>query len=316
VTLDVVDCFGALAEYRGEIASLAAAFAWAITSLIFVRVRVPAAALNLFKNAASCVFLFLTLVAFALLGDGAERPGSVVAADVLTWSWLVASAVIGLVIGDHGYFRSLQILGARRALILLTLTPPSSALIAGLVLGERLGASAWVGMALTLAGVVWVVRERMATSETPGHYPGSTTAGVLYGLLGCIGQAAGAVLSKLAMARGIEPLDATFARMLIAVVAGLALAMVGRRVVAWTRALATPHVLARLVPASFLGTYLGVWACLFAYRHTEVGVATTLQSTSPIFVLPLVWIVLRQPVSARAALGALLAVAGIAVLLL
>ena len=68
--------------------------------------------------------------------------------------------------------------------------------------------------------------------------------------------------------------------------------------------------------ATFLGTYCGVWLMNYGLRNLPVGVASTLNSTSPIFILPLSALVLGEKVSPRAIFGAIIAVAGIAVLAL
>ena len=70
-----------------------------------------------------------------------------------------------------------------------------------------------------------------------------------------------------------------------------------------------------LVGATFLGTYLGIWLMNAGFLATYVGVAATLNATSPIFALPLVALA-GERVSARATIGAFIAVAGVALLFL
>jgi drug/metabolite transporter (DMT)-like permease len=317
MVLSVVEnLFATVTSYWGELFGLGAALLWAITSLIFVKMRAPAAAINLFKNGWSCVFVLVTIVVLGARRGSLLQESGILSADLTTWGWLTASAITGLVIGDTAYFRSLQILGPRRCLTLTTVSPLISALLALLFLDENLGLVAWSGMAVTLAGVLWVIRERTPPGETPGHYPGSTLSGVLAGTIAALGTAFGAVCSKQAMNRGVDALDATFGRMCLAVVIGAAIAASRAQLVGWIKTLCTRASLARIVPAAFMGSFLGVWFCLLAYKHTKVGIATTMHSTSPIFILPLVLLVSRQRVTLRAALGALVAVAGIAMLFL
>ncbi len=147
-------------EYWGRTAGLGTALAWAVSSLIFSRVKVPAAALNLFKNSFSALFLLLTL---AILRVPEGIP--LISADDTAWVLLSLSSVVGLVLGDTCYFRSLQILGPRRALVLVTISPPLTAILGWLLLQEPVGAWSWVGMAITLAGVAWVVLERTTQEE-------------------------------------------------------------------------------------------------------------------------------------------------------
>ena len=296
------------AAHRGELAGLAAAACWALTSLIFSRIPAPAGAIALFKNTVSCGFLLLTLL---LVSKEPSALAFLLEADLETWLYLGASAVSGLVLGDTCYFRSLQILGPRRTLVVTTLVPPIGALCGWFLLSETLPWIAWAGIGLTIGGVIWVIREKPGQDESEGHFPGSTSAGVKYGLLACCGQALAAALAKVPMNDGLGSLEATFIRMIVAVVIGVLAAGVLGRLPAWTTKLRARSSWLPLIPASFFGTYLGVWLCMYAYEHTKIGVATTMHSTSPIFIIPLAFFVLRQRTTPRAILGAIIAVAGI-----
>src|SRR2546422_8695288 len=123
----------------GEIAGLFASFAWAIGSLVYGRVQAPASSLNLFKNSVATL-LFLA----SILVLSASRSDVPFHASREALSWLTLSSLVGLVAGDTCYFRSLQILGARRALVLTTFTPTFSAFLGWRILGENLpGRACW-----------------------------------------------------------------------------------------------------------------------------------------------------------------------------
>jgi drug/metabolite transporter (DMT)-like permease len=62
------------------------------------------------------------------------------------------------------------------------------------------------------------------------------------------------------------------------------------------------------------GPFLGVWLSLIACDRAPLGVAQTLLSLSPVFILPATAIIHGERISLRAAIGALLAVGGAAVL--
>ena len=58
----------------------------------------------------------------------------------------------------------------------------------------------------------------------------------------------------------------------------------------------------------------GVWLSLVAIRHTETAVAATLMALVPVVINPIVVIVHRERPSLRAVIGAMIAVAGVAVI--
>lgn len=295
-----------MGQYTGEIAALGTAFCWALGSLIFSRARVPAAALNLFKNVVATVLLLLTLWIVAH-----NRGTPTFQAGASAWGWLTLSGIVGIVIGDTFYFRSLQILGARRALVLTTLCPPMAALFAWYQIAEKPQLWALIGMFVTLSGVLVVIRERGTSGEGAGHYPGSTTAGVVFGLLGAASQAVGASWAKAGMQEETGALEATFIRLLTAAVIGFLYCVARGYLREWARHLFAAGVPARLIPAATVGSYLGIWLSLVAFKETTIANATTLTSLMPVFIIPLVWIFLRQRVSPRAILGALIAVIGV-----
>ena len=109
-------------------------------------------------------------------------------------------------------------------------------------------------------------------------------------------------------------MEASCVRLLIAAAIGGVFAALRGRIRPWCTLYFKTGMWRRLVPASFIGTALGIWLSLVAYQYAEVAVASTLTSLTPIFIMPLVWIFLRQRVSLRAVVGAFVALAGAAAL--
>jgi drug/metabolite transporter (DMT)-like permease len=293
--------------FLGETAALLTAACWACTSILFgFAVRsLGAFRMNLIRITLATVML--GGVALLVLGTGwltAARPR-----DLLILS---ASGLVGLTLGDWAYFQSLNLLGPRLGTLFITLSPPITALLGVLVLDEHPGPRGLVGMALTIAGVAWVVLERPASGTPRGH----RIRGAVCGVLGSAGQAVAYIMAKAGMAGGISPLPAAAVRMAAATVATFVLALVTRRAVESINPGRDRRVIAATVAATVLGPGVGIWLSLVAVQHTQAGIASTLISAVPVLVLPLVVFVHKERVSPRAVLGALLAVAGVATLFL
>jgi drug/metabolite transporter (DMT)-like permease len=77
-----------------------------------------------------------------------------------------------------------------------------------------------------------------------------------------------------------------------------------------------PSSLRLLAIAGFIGPVLGVSSSLLSVQYAEVGVASTLTSLAPIFMLPLGFFLLKEKVHWQAVAGTFLAIAGVAVLFL
>jgi drug/metabolite transporter (DMT)-like permease len=294
--------------YAGELAALGTACCWTVTALAFESAgrRIGSLPVNLLRLAIG--FLFLT--AFGALVHGRPLP---VDASPRAWIWLSASGLAGFTFGDLCLFRALVVVGARLAILLMGLVPPMTALIGWLVLGERLAPLDWLGMALTLGGVAWVVLERRADpAGRPARVPRS---GILLGIGGALGQAVGLVLSKLGMAS----YDA-FAATQIRVIAGFAgFALVFALLGWWPRvraALRDRGAMARVGLGAFFGPFLGVSLSLVAVQHTAAGVASTIMAIQPVLILVPAALFMHERISPRAVAGAALAVGGSALLFL
>jgi drug/metabolite transporter (DMT)-like permease len=188
-------------------------------------------------------------------------------------------------------------------------------MLAYLVLGESLTLFALAGMGITLSGVAIVVLERSPGRTDLGHL---SAPGVLYALIGAIGQGAGLVFAKMAFREAeLDSFVATTVRILSSLVPLLPLAVVTGRYSNPIRAFAADPPAFRLTLAgSLLGPFLGISFSLVAAKYTDIGVAATIMAIVPILMLPLVRILYREHLTPRAIAGAFIAVAGVAVLFL
>ena len=293
------------AEYAG----LAAAACWATGSFIYSRLDAPAAALNLAKNFIAGGLLLLSL---PLFGAGIEVWREAPWRDLM---WLIASGVIGILVGDSAYFRSIQILGPRKALVFTTLTPPVSATLGWLWLAESLGQIHLLAMGLTLAGICLVVRDRTLASDRSGFHQGRLSDGIWLGVLAAMCQATGIAISKVVMQSSLPALEVSVVRICVAALGGLLLASWAGILPGWLVQLRKRGVLPAIFFASALGTYIGIWLSHISADAVELGVATTQMATTPIFMMLLVAIILRKKISIGAFIGMLVAVLGVALLM-
>lgn len=302
-----------LTDYKGELAALGAAFLWAISSVIFSRLgqRIPPLELNLLKGLIAIALLVFTLLLSREL---------LLVTNPTTFYLLLLSGVIGISLGDTAFFVALNYLGARRALLMETLAPPITAILALIFLQERLSFTAWCGILLTILGVAWVITEQVpgaGVSEAPPQKVRLTDLqkGVYFGLLASIALATGAVLARAALANSsISPLWAALLRLSAGALILLPWAWFRRRQSRFQlKTLRSARVIGVIIIAALAGTYLGIWLQQTAIKFTVVGIALTLTNTSPLFVIPIaIW--MGEQVSLRSILGVVVAFGGIAVL--
>ncbi len=297
-----------MGSYTGELAALGTAFFWTITALAFEAAgkRVGSLSLNLIRL---CIgFAFLTV--FVALFRGAPLP---LDATFHHWVWLSVSGVIGFTLGDFLLFKGFILIGSRISMLIMALVPPLTALIGWVVIGERLSSANVVGMALVVGGIIFVVVER-----SPNHGLvkfSRPLRGILAAFGGAVGQAVGLVLSKY----GMDDYDA-FAASQIRIIAGTAgFCVVISLMGLWRRvgsALRDKKAMRTMSLGSFFGPFLGVSFSLLAVKHTATGIASTIMAIVPVLIIAPSVVLFKEKVTAREIAGAVVAVAGVAVLFL
>lgn len=296
-----------ITPFRGELAALGTAFFWAFATIIYSRLGrfIHPVELNLIKGALAIGMILLTLFA---------RGGVSIHIESFALWVLLLSGALGIGIGDTFYFESLKCLGSRRALLLSILTPPVAGLMALLFLAEVLSIAAWCGIVITVGGVTWVVTERVHNMD---NIPNQLCRGIVFGLLAVLVQAGGVVLARAAFVQTrIDPLSAALLRLSGGEVILLIWIVLMRKPIGrWLRRQESKGIWGRLLLATFTGSFLGIWLQQVSLKFTSAGIAQTLFSTSPIFILPMV-VLLGERISFRAVLGAFLALAGIGLLFL
>ena len=301
--------------HAGQLAALGAATCWSFSALAFdvAARRLGPLTLNLIRLVFA--FLFLSLLAWDLRGLPLPMDASPRA-----WAWLAVSGLVGFVFGDFCLFRAFLAIGPRLSMLMMSLAPPLTALIGWLLLGETLGLRELAGMVLTVTGIGWAVLERKRPATPEEAAPGvaarrASPAGICFGFCGALGQAGGLVLSKLGMG-GYDAVAATQVRV-VAGIAGSALLFLVFHW--WPRvgpALRDGRALSFAAVGAFFGPCLGVSLSLYAVHRTVSGVAASLMALTPVLLIPLVVLLRRERVGIGGVAGALVAVAGVAVLCL
>lgn len=298
-----------MTAYLGEMAALATALCWSFSSIFYTLAgrQVGPATINRLRLLLSIVFLGL---AHRLLLDSllpAARPEQ--------WFWLGVSGIVGLSLGDTWLFQAYIWIGPRLAMLLKSLAPVFSALLAWLFLAETLAPVQIAGIFLTVGGVSWVVLER---SPAPAGNPGHNRRylwGLLFGVGAALTQAVGLITAKLGLSGDIPALSGHLMRMLAATAAMWGVTIWQRQAGAAIRQMAgRPQTSLNLTAGTVLGPVVGVWFSLVAVRLAHVGIASTLMALVPIFLLPIGRFVLKERISRRAVAGTVVAVAGVALL--
>lgn len=290
-----------------ELAALGAATCWAVTGLIAAGPagHLGAPAFNRLRQ-----IVVTGLLALYVLATGTWRE-----LDAASVGPLLLSGLVGIFIGDTLLFSALNRLGPRRTGIIFSLNAPIAALLGWLLLDEALSVWAVGGIALTAAGVVLAILfgKRRAQIHQWETIKGPLWIGVLLGLGAATGQAVGSIVARPVMTTGIDPFLASMLRVGIAAVCLSILIQLPVPSVKPKAAL-TLKVAALTALTGVIGLAIGMTLLLFALSGGKVGIVSTLSATTPVIILPMLWLKTGERPAGGAFAGAALVVAGMALI--
>lgn len=306
-----------MGNYFGEFAALLTAVFWTITSLSFESAGKKVGSLQVNLIRLILAFFIYGIISyfrnetFLPLDAGAER-----------WGWLALSGLVGFVIGDWLLFQAFVVIGARISMLIMALAPPVTAFVSWWWLGEVMSLTNLVGMVVTIIGISIVILKREKKTENSTNARRLRTSysfkGILLAFGGAVGQGVGLVLSK----KGMGDYDA-IASSQIRVVAGMIGFAVIVGIIGWhnryqmTRsAIKNSAAMKRIGLGSIFGPFLGVSFSLLAIQHTQAGIAATIMAIVPVLIIPPAVLFFHEKVNWKEILGAVIAVAGVAVFFL
>ena len=294
-------------NYIGEIAALATAFCWSITSYAFTNVsrRIGALQVNIDRMVLASIMLISIVGVFGV--SLTLSSGQI--------SNLVISGILGLVLGDSFLFKSFQLIGARLGIIIMAAVPVLSTILAFFFLNEVISSLGMLGMLLTIAGILIVVLERKIPEENKITI---SKIGIFYGFLGALGQASGLIFAKFAFQEGqLNGFSASFIRLFSASIIILPLAATFRR---YKNPLGIypkdSYSTKVILIGTIFGPVLGITGSLIAIEYAKVGIASTLMATMPIIMLPISRFYFKEKIDWKAIIGAFVAVVGTAIIFL
>ena len=254
--------------------------------------------MNLYKGVIGCLLLLITL--FFIGMEPVKRH------DLF---YLGLSGVLGISLGDTFFFMALINLGPRLMSLLGATTPVIVTVSAILFLGEKPTLLIILGILLTIGGTIWVLQE-----ETPQKQAIKNKGrGIQYGLLSILCMAAGVILTKVGVT-SVPTLQATLIRLLGGVVGLLCWGYLTRVLKDWLIPFHNIELFKQIFLVVVISTFGGFWLFVVALKYVDAAVASTLNSTTPLFILPMVALMLKEKVSRQACWGAVIVVGGIALI--
>lgn len=290
----------------GEIFGVITALLWSATAICFAEAskKIGTFQLNINRLTLASVFLTITIISAGI--EYAILPEQIF--------YLALSGLVGLVFGDTYLFKAYQKIGPRNTMVFMSLSPGIAALFGYILFEEVISMVGIAGMIITIAGVLIVVYEK----DNNGNRTVLSPQGILYAFLGAVGQAGGLILAKQAFSYApVNGFTATFFRIITAVITlyimGLSTGRLKNPIPMFKENISA---LKFTVAGTVMGPFLGITCSLIAISYAKIGIASTLMSITPVTMLPLVHYFYKEPIPTKGIWGAIVAVIGVAVLVL
>ena len=290
----------------GELAALACAMSWCITTLVMRQEakRTNVLVLNALATMMAGGWIVLLLLALVASGRHAVAFGPRPLQGV---AFLLAGVIFSFGVGDNLYFLAVQRIGVARAMPISMSQPLLASLLAVAFLGERVTPGLAGGLVLIPAGLYLVTLPARGRVVLPDADAPSLRLGVTMALVGAAAWALATVLLR----PGLEQVDAVTGSAIRASV-GSALVWL----IAWRGARLVPGTpMGRPRPGMALlaGTFAAAATVFFSLAVQNAGAAraATLAATSPLYAVPLSALLLGEQVSRRMLLGTALSTAGV-----
>ncbi|MBP6875584.1 MAG: DMT family transporter [Candidatus Eisenbacteria bacterium] len=284
----------------GEFYALVCTAIWSFAVILLQRATetAPPLLLNLFRSSLGLALLLLSIAVM----------GSPLFPDVPLHDYLilVLSGIAGIAIADTLFHKALHLAGAGVNAIVSTIYSPLVVLMAFWMIGERIQALDFLGMACIMSSLLLVGSLKPRENRTRAQM----LAGIAIGMTEMLFLSFSIVLAKPVLNRS-PILWATTIRQLGAVVALIVIVACSpqrRQALALYRPSPTWRF---AIPGSVLGSYLSLIFWIAGMKYTQASIAAILNQTSTIVILILAVIFLGESFTPRRAMAAGLAFVGV-----
>ncbi|MFA5356380.1 MAG: DMT family transporter [Candidatus Omnitrophota bacterium] len=286
----------------GSFAALISAFAWALGSILFRRLgdKVSPLGMNLGKLIIGILYLGAILLFTGIKPMGTRE-----------LIFLGASGLLGIALGDTLFFRALIYLGPRLTVLLGTTGPVVTILLAVIFLKERPSALAWTGIFLVLTGITSILWQHSPKGRTERNY----LPGIKYLSLSIICTSIGIIFAKIGVS-STSALQALYIRFLAGAIGLAIFGCANRKLTTWLTPFKDLRLLKFILFTVFIVVFGGFWLFLLSLKYIDASVATILNSTEPLFILPLAAFMLKEKILFTEIIGAVIAVSGVVMILM
>ncbi len=228
---------------------------------------------------------------------------------------IVLSSIIGIIIGDTFLFICLKRLGPRRQALLFSMQIPFTIILAEVFLQTLPSFTELVGCGLIFFGIIVAIQfNRSIPDDDLENIQGNKYTGLLAGIGLALCQSIGIILMKPALV-STDPIVVSYLRVIVAAVIMFGSLFFIKNNQLWERMKNIKSTLFSIF-LGFMGMGVGMTMLIYALKYGNPGIISTLSSTMPIMIIPILWIATKNYAGHLAVVGASLTCVGAGIIFL
>ena len=231
------------------------------------------------------------------------------------FSAIILSSIIGIIIGDTFLFVCLKRLGPRRQALLFSMQIPFTIILAEIFLQTLPSITELIGCALIFSGILIAIQfNRTIPDDDLENIQGNKYTGLFAGIGLALCQSIGIILMKPAL-QTTDPIIVSYLRVIVAAVIMFGSLFFIKNNQLWEK-MKNIKVTLFSIFLGFMGMGVGMTMLIYALKYGNPGVISTLSSTMPIMIIPILWIVTKNYAGHLAVIGASLTCFGAGIIFL
>jgi drug/metabolite transporter (DMT)-like permease len=225
------------------------------------------------------------------------------------------SSIIGIIIGDTFLFICLKRLGPRRQALLFSMQIPFTIVLAEIFLQSLPSITELLGCALIFSGILIAIQfNRSIPNDDLENIQGNKYTGLLAGIGLALCQSIGIILMKPALG-STDPIIVSYLRIIIAAIIMFGSLFFIKNNRLWKKMKDYKKTIFSIF-LGFMGMGVGMTMLIYALKFGNPGVISTLSSTMPIMIIPILWIITKNYAGHLAVIGAALTCLGAGIIFL
>ena len=235
--------------------------------------------------------------------------------DQSIFTAIVLSSIIGIIIGDTFLFICLKRLGPRRQALLFSMQIPFTIILAEIFLQTLPSLIELIGCGLIFFGIIIAIQfNRTIPDDDLENIQGNKYTGLFAGIGLALCQSIGIILMKPALV-STDPIIVSYLRVIVAAIIMFGSLFFIKNNQLWERMRDIRKTIFSIF-LGFMGMGVGMTMLIIALKNGNPGIISTLSSTMPIMIIPILWIVTKNYAGHLAVIGATLTCFGAGVIFL